>query len=51
MKNLMKLLQDMLRAIETIESYTVSSYDDFLADEKTQDAVMYNLIIFGEAAN
>ena len=51
MKNTNKLLQDMLKAIEAIESYTVPSYEAFLKDEKTQDAIMYNLIILGEAAN
>jgi uncharacterized protein with HEPN domain len=44
-------LQDILVAIEAIESYSVSSYEDFIADEKTQDAILYNLIIIGEAAN
>lgn len=45
-----KKLQDILDAIVAIETYTVSSYADFLADAKTQDAILYNLII-GEAAN
>jgi len=44
-------LKDILAAIETIESYSVSSYENFAADAKTQDAIMYNLIIMGEAAN
>jgi len=51
MKTTTKLLMDMLHAIQSIESYTVPSYDVFLADEKTQDAIMFNLIILGEAAN
>lgn len=51
MKDTTKLLQDMLEAIEAIESYAVLSYEAFLADEKTQDAVMFNLVILGEAAN
>jgi uncharacterized protein with HEPN domain len=51
MKNTTKLLQDILQAIASIESYSVSSYDAFLGDDKTQDAVMFNLIIMGEAAN
>ncbi|HKI54486.1 MAG TPA: HepT-like ribonuclease domain-containing protein [Anaerolineales bacterium] len=38
-------------AIEAIETYSVSSYDEFLEDAKTQDAILYNLIIIGEAAN
>jgi len=46
-----KRLEDILNAIEAIEFYSVSSYDEFLADSKTQDAIQYNLIIIGEAAN
>ena len=51
MRDTTKLLQDMLDAITSIESYAVSSYGAFLDDEKTQDAIMFNLIIMGEAAN
>jgi uncharacterized protein with HEPN domain len=46
-----KKLRDIAHAIEAIEAYSVSSYDEFLADGKTQDAILYNLIIIGEAAN
>lgn len=46
-----KKLRDILDAIEAIESYSVSSYDEFIADTKTQDAILYNLIIIGEAAH
>ena len=46
-----KKLSDILDAIGAIEAYSVSSYDEFLADTKTQDAILYNLIIIGEAAN
>jgi uncharacterized protein with HEPN domain len=46
-----KKLRDIVDAIEAIEVYSVSSYDEFLADTKTQDAILYNLIIIGEAAN
>lgn len=46
-----KKLRDILDAIKAIETYSVSSYDEFLADAKTQDAILYNLIIIGEAAN
>jgi uncharacterized protein with HEPN domain len=45
-----KKLQDILDAIKAIETYAVSSYADFLAEAKTQDAILYNLIIIGEAA-
>jgi len=44
-------LQDILDAIEAIETYSVPSYDELLADVKTQDAILYNLIVIGEAAN
>ena len=45
------LLDDMLEAAERIERY-VGGLDQpgFLADEKTSDAVVRNLEIFGEAA-
>ena len=39
-------LSDIVDAIEAIETYSVSSYDEFLADTKTQDAILYNLIIY-----
>lgn len=46
-----KLLQDISEAIEAIEEYAVDSFDKFTTDSKTQDAILYNLIIIGEAAN
>jgi uncharacterized protein with HEPN domain len=46
-----KRLRDILDAIKAIDSYSVSSYESFMADPKTQDAILYNLIIIGEAAN
>lgn len=51
MKDPRKLLRDMLGAIEAIESYSVASYEVFLEDDKTQDAIMFNLVVLGEAAN
>jgi len=46
------LLDDIREAIEKIERYTRDlSLDGFMADEKTQDAVVRNLEIIGEAAN
>lgn len=51
MKDLNQLLNDMLNASIAIESYAVNSYEMFVDDEKTQDAIMYKLIILGEAAN
>jgi uncharacterized protein with HEPN domain len=46
-----KRVQDILSAIESIEVYRVSTYDEFLSKSKTQDAILYNLIIIGESAN
>ena len=46
-----KRLEHILEAITAIEGYAVRSYEEFLADGKTQDAILYNLIIIGEAAN
>ena len=44
-------LDDILEAIGKIKRYTEGmSFDDFLGDEKTVDAVIRNLEIFGEAA-
>lgn len=51
MKNITKLLKDMVKAIVSIEAYQVASYEEFFVDEKTQDAIMFNLIVLGEAAN
>src|SRR5881398_2504058 len=46
-----ELLADILEAAERILTYTAGSdYDDFLTDTKTQDAVIRNLEIIGEAA-
>jgi uncharacterized protein with HEPN domain len=51
MKDVKKLIADMLEAITSIESYSLPSYQAFIEDEKTQDAIMFNLIVMGEAAN
>ena len=51
MKDTTKLLQDMLQAIDSIASYMTPSYEAFIADKKIQDAIMFNLVILGEAAN
>ena len=43
---------DMVESIEKIENYVSNlSYEDFLLDWKTKDAVVRNLEIIGEAAN
>ena len=45
-------INDMLECIERIEKYVSGlSYDDFIKDDKTKDAVVRNLEIIGEAAN
>lgn len=46
-----KRLQDILNAITAIEGYKVDRYDEFIRDKKTQDAILYNLVVIGEAAN
>lgn len=45
-----ELLTDILEAIRRIESYVEGiNYDQFLSDLKTQDSVVRNLEIIGEA--
>lgn len=45
------LLKDIISSIDKIESYCLDmSYSDFLNDNKTQDAVIRNIEIIGEAA-
>ncbi|WP_461453439.1 HepT-like ribonuclease domain-containing protein [Mucilaginibacter sp.] len=46
------LLSDILESAEKIVNYTQSlTYEDFIADSKTIDAVTRNFEIIGEAAN
>ncbi|MEM3397026.1 MAG: DUF86 domain-containing protein [Thermoplasmata archaeon] len=46
------LVRDIIEAIEKIESYIKNySYEEFLDDMKTKDAVVRNLEIIGESAN
>lgn len=46
------LLEDMIEAIRKINQYTKGmTYDIFINDPKTVDAVVRNLEIIGEAAN
>jgi uncharacterized protein with HEPN domain len=43
-------LQDILDSIQRIKSYTLEhSFDQFLQDFKTQDAVLRNIQVLGEA--
>lgn len=45
-------MQDILEAIHNILSYTSNlSFDEFMNDQKTKDAVVRNFEIIGEAAN
>lgn len=51
-RNTKILLEDMLEAARKIIKYTDGlSFDDFLNDDKTIDAVIRNFEIIGEAAN
>ena len=46
------VIKDMIEAAERIISYTRNlEYEDFLNDYKTQDAVIRNIEILGEAVN
>lgn len=46
------LIGDMLEAVKRIQAYTEGmSFDDFMQDRKTADAVLPNLQVLGEAAN
>ncbi|GIV10391.1 MAG: hypothetical protein KatS3mg019_2482 [Fimbriimonadales bacterium] len=50
-RDAMLFLQDILECIEKIEQYVHRlTYEQFLQDPKTQDAVLRNLEIIGEAA-
>jgi uncharacterized protein with HEPN domain len=44
------LLNDIIDALDRIDSFTRGlSYDSFIADEKTVNAVTWNFLIIGEA--
>jgi uncharacterized protein with HEPN domain len=44
------LLNDILVALDRIDSYTKGmTYESFITDEKTANAVVYNFLIIGEA--
>ncbi|HTB07568.1 MAG TPA: DUF86 domain-containing protein [Bacteroidia bacterium] len=46
------ILEDILECIEKILTYTKGlSFDEFLKDSKTREAVYRNLEVMGEAAN
>ena len=47
-----KRLKDMVQAIDTIFEYVANrNMEEFVADKKTYHAVIYNIMIMGEAAN
>ena len=43
-------LHNILECMERIERYTAGGHEIFHADEKTQDAVLRNFEVMGEAA-
>jgi len=50
-RTILLYIKDILDSIEKIEKFCHDmSYDQFMADEKTRDAVVRNLEIIGEAA-
>lgn len=51
-REIKNLLEDIYDAIKKIISYTKAmSYEDFIRDDKTVDAVVRNFEIIGEASN
>lgn len=51
-RDILLLLEDMLESANKIKLYTTNmTYDSFMGDEKTIDAVVRNFEIIGEAAN
>lgn len=51
-RNYLLFIEDILQNINKINKYINNlSYDEFLDDDKTKDAVIKNLIEIGEAAN
>lgn len=50
MRNERLLLRDILGALDRIDSFTRGmSFETFIADEKTVNAVTYNFLVIGEA--
>lgn len=46
------LVIDMIECVNNLLSYTTGiSYEEFLKDSKTRDAVLRNIQVLGEAAN
>jgi uncharacterized protein with HEPN domain len=50
-RNASLLLYDIFQAIEKIETFcTDLSFDQLMADERTQDAILRNIQVIGEAS-
>ena len=50
-RNWLFRINDILAAISSVDTYTAGmTYETFIADRKTVDAVVRNLIIIGEAS-
>jgi uncharacterized protein with HEPN domain len=50
-RSIILFLNDIIEALEKIETYTSAiTYEQFIKDEKTKDAVLRNLAVIGEAA-
>jgi len=50
-RNWLFRINDILSAVSAVETYVKGmTYEDFVADRKTVDAVVRTLIIIGEAA-
>lgn len=51
LRNWLFRINDILDAVSAVETYVSGmTYEDFVADRKTVDAVVRNLIIIGEAS-
>ncbi len=51
-RNDLLLIEDIIEACEKVERYVSGiTYDEFVKDDKTSDAVIRNFEIIGEAAN
>jgi len=51
-RDLKLLLQDIQECVQKIQKYTLDySFDDFMSDDKTVDAVIRNFEIIGEASS
>ena len=51
LRNWLFRISDILDAVSAVETYVAGmTYEDFIADRKTVDAVVRNLIIIGEAS-